>query len=421
MYINNYTSSLKMSMNQINQATRSVSQSQSRISSGDSFAGKNENPASYSQASRAEALMRGSSAASRNIQDANAFLETKENALSKMGEIGQRLRELAVQYENDTLSQEDKSLIQKESASLLKEIEHSLKNTSYNGKNVFEPKDLKVQTSSNASDTFTIQSNNLFSFSFDSKEGIKPSPPVEEAAPIKPVEPDKTEPVEKKYQVAIKSGPYSDTNGEMTVKKTDDPNVSTFTIKSNNLQFVGKITTMADGKERFHLDNTTPYGKLAGEAKLEKNASRDELEGRHQFILDREYGGVSITLEMKEIDKKNPPEKPVPPVEVKPPVGNDSKELKFELNTDFIDKHILNPITQNRVQVGIERNSLEYRLESAMNAEVSATNNLSRIRDTDTAKEIMKMTKQQMLIDINANLFSKSLAQNRNHILSLLS
>lgn len=455
MYINNYTSQLKMTMNQMNQATRSVSQSQAKISSGDSFAGRNENPVSYSQASRAEALMRGSSMASKNIQDANSFLETKESGLAKMDSIGQRLRDLAVQYENDLLNEEDKSLIQKESASLLKELEHSLKNTTFNGKNVFEPKDVKVQTGSSASDTFTIKSNPLFSFSFNAKEEVKPVPPVviptpEVKPPPTPVPPieeiEPQEPVnggatEKTYDLSVKSGPYSDPKAQMSVQGTKDPNVSTFTVKSNNQIFSGTINFSTNGKNTFEM-NTRDYGKVTGEFKMDKNASKDDLDGKHQFLLDKKFNSVVLDIQMKDTTVKpvvpapkakavtvsNDLPKDVQAKEVQTPIvqpmatnENNSKEIKFELSTDFIDKHILKPIAESRAQVGVEMNALEYRLESAGNTEVHATSHLSRVRDTDTAKEVMKMTKQQMLTDINANLFSKSLDQYRSHILSLLS
>jgi flagellin len=75
----------------------------------------------------------GLSQAGRNASDAISMVQTAEGALNEVHSMLQRVRELAVQYKNGTLSTNDRSAIQSEVNQLKSEIERIGTDTEFNG------------------------------------------------------------------------------------------------------------------------------------------------------------------------------------------------------------------------------------------------------------------------------------------------
>jgi flagellin len=76
--------------------------------------------------------IRGLDQAVRNAQDGISLLQTAEGALNETHSILQRMREVAVQAANDTLTSGDRSEIQREVDQLLTEINRIANNTEFN-------------------------------------------------------------------------------------------------------------------------------------------------------------------------------------------------------------------------------------------------------------------------------------------------
>src|SRR3954453_14779832 len=75
----------------------------------------------------------GLAQASRNASDATSMVQTAEGALNEVHSMLQRVRELAVQYKNGTLSSNDQNSIQSEVNQLKAEIERIGTDTEFNG------------------------------------------------------------------------------------------------------------------------------------------------------------------------------------------------------------------------------------------------------------------------------------------------
>ena len=75
----------------------------------------------------------GLNQASRNASDAVSMVQTAEGALNQVHAMLQRVRELAVQYKNGTLSSTDQQAIQSEVNQLAGEIERIGSDTEFNG------------------------------------------------------------------------------------------------------------------------------------------------------------------------------------------------------------------------------------------------------------------------------------------------
>jgi flagellin len=75
----------------------------------------------------------GLAQAQRNAQDGISLVQTAEGALNEVHSMLQRVRDLKVQYENDTLSSDDKTAIRTEGAALASEIVAIQDKTAFNG------------------------------------------------------------------------------------------------------------------------------------------------------------------------------------------------------------------------------------------------------------------------------------------------
>ena len=77
--------------------------------------------------------VRGTSAATRNAGDGIALLNIAEGALNEVSAILQRMRELAIQADNDTFATTERGYLDQEFQSLIEEIQRISLSTQYNG------------------------------------------------------------------------------------------------------------------------------------------------------------------------------------------------------------------------------------------------------------------------------------------------
>ena len=129
--------------NQMNYYKTAIAKSNEKLSTRKRINSASDSPADMLRISKFNSQVRGSQVAQRNIQDGISMLQTADVSLGNATEMGQRLKELSVQYNNETLSVEDKSLIEQEAKELTKGLQDTLKNTKYNEIEVFDKKKYK--------------------------------------------------------------------------------------------------------------------------------------------------------------------------------------------------------------------------------------------------------------------------------------
>ena len=110
-----------------------VSQSMDRLSSGYRINRAADDAAGLAISEKMRAQIRGLGQDQRNIQDGVSLVQTAEGALSTVHDMLQRVRELAVQYKNGSLSASNQSAIQSEVYQLASEIERIGNSTKFNG------------------------------------------------------------------------------------------------------------------------------------------------------------------------------------------------------------------------------------------------------------------------------------------------
>jgi flagellin len=129
----------------------SLAVSMQRLSSGLRVNSAKDDAAGLAIAERMNAQVRGMNVAMRNANDAISLSQTAEGALGKVGDLFQRMRELAVQSSNGTNSASDRTSLNQEFVQLAQEATRTLGGTKFNGQNI-------LATTNDA--TFQIGANN---------------------------------------------------------------------------------------------------------------------------------------------------------------------------------------------------------------------------------------------------------------------
>src|ERR1700741_1413837 len=107
--------------------------SMERLSSGYRINRAADDAAGLAISERLRAQVKGLSQAQRNAQDAVSLVQTAEGALTEVHSMLQRIRELAVQYKNGSLSTADQTSIQSEVNHLASEVERIGTSSEFNG------------------------------------------------------------------------------------------------------------------------------------------------------------------------------------------------------------------------------------------------------------------------------------------------
>jgi flagellin len=116
----------------------SLATSMQRLSSGLRVNSAKDDAAGLAIAERMNASVRGLNVAARNANDGISLAQTAEGALGKVGDMLQRMRELAVQSANATNSAADRTALQAEVAQLRDEIDRVAKGANFNGKKLLD-------------------------------------------------------------------------------------------------------------------------------------------------------------------------------------------------------------------------------------------------------------------------------------------
>ena len=128
----------QISANALAKNDRAMTQSMQRLATGTRINSASDDAAGLAVASKLSSQITGLGQAVRNGNDAIAVLQTADGAMIEVGNMLQRMRELAVQGGNGTLSQADLDALDTEFVALRTEIERIADNTQWNGANLLD-------------------------------------------------------------------------------------------------------------------------------------------------------------------------------------------------------------------------------------------------------------------------------------------
>lgn len=401
---------------QVMMQERLLGKATEHISTGYRINEASDSPGDILRISRLESNLRANTVAQRNTQDAISFVQTGDAVLGSVQEMAQRMRELAVNYQNSTLSNSDKSIIEGESKSLSDEISKLMSNTKFNNQRIFGESKYTFNTSHDSGNLYVLQ--------------IPELPLPSSVMDVKSVDPKELNiPNQKGYtgynDVYDKNGDllYSGylvdgkfegygiiyKNGNKVyeggfVNGQYDGYGKTY-YESGTLSYEGDFKNgKSDGWGKFYYEN----GSIMYEGDV-KDGYRQGWGNTYDKTGNREsstYGDAEVANKVLQMGKH---------LETL-----NTLEVSDLLNIELLDEVVLKGVSNMRSAFGIAENILERRLESSLNSETINTNHLSLIRDADIAKEVMEKVKAEMLISTNTMLMTKVIEQQRSYILQLL-
>ncbi|WP_137938078.1 flagellin [Chitinivorax sp. B] len=160
--INTNIASLNSQRN-LSRSQDSLATSLQRLSSGLRINSAKDDAAGLAISERFTAQIRGLDQARRNANDGVSIAQTGEGALEQMGNILQRVRELAVQSANASNSAGDRQALNSEVTQLVSELDRFATTTEFNGQKLFDGSfgSAIYQVGANANQTITATTANF--------------------------------------------------------------------------------------------------------------------------------------------------------------------------------------------------------------------------------------------------------------------
>jgi flagellin len=157
----------------LNSVQSSLAKSVERLSSGLRINRAGDDAAGLTISEKLRGQVKGLNQAVRNAQDGISMIQTAEGGLNESHAILQRMRELAVQGANETLTTQDRQAIGSELQSLTDEIDRIATDTEFNTKKLLTGGvSTKIATASEIDATGSLASSNGSTYSVDVTQAI---------------------------------------------------------------------------------------------------------------------------------------------------------------------------------------------------------------------------------------------------------
>jgi len=380
-------------MTALNSATKNTAlagSSMEKLSSGLKINKAADNATGLAISEKMRSQIRGLDQASQNTQDGISVVQTAEGAIEEVGNIVQRMRELAVQGANETNTGSDRAKISEELTQLHEEIDRIAESTQFNGKDLLNGKNtvrvenghtIKETGNGNGVDTkVNIEVQDGFDFD-DLTDGdlkVKVTTNGIELGTGK----------SNKYGVAA-------TEVNTTTKKIGSGGVITITdsngksIKFTTKEEIDFTTEQALGKKEATTENIS--GK---EISLQVGANTSDsqtLKVKIENVSTKSLGlnGDTITKMAKEGAKGTT-------------AANDMIKS--------LDK-ALERVNTSRANLGAMQNRLETTASNLTTSNENLTAAESRIRDVDVAEEMMNLSKLNLINQAAQAMMSQAKSQ----------
>jgi len=379
-----------MTTNALARNDRDMAATMERLSTGKSINSAKDDAAGLAVSSRMTAQIRGLDQAAQNANDAISMVQTADGASIEIGNMMQRMRELAVQASNGTVTSTDQSSLNLEFVQLRTEIERVANQTQWNGENVLSG---TAGTSSNGTAVFQVGGNSLQTMS-----------------------------------VA-----FGDWNlNASTTDVAGIPAVYDFTIDDAGVAALAGDFVISDGQNTITLDATT-VGALTTVAGL---AAAIEADGSLSRLTASD-GTTSLTLTYDNAEVVTVPptisengsaqtvaETTAGVTALSGVYGTDISAITIDTDADAnaaiasLDTAI-DGINAQRATFGAAMNRLEYAIDNLTNVSQNAAASRSRIEDADYAAETTELARTQIIQQAGTAMLTQANQQNQS-VLALL-
>ena len=382
-------------MTALNSATKNTAlagSSMEKLSSGLKINKAADNATGLAISEKMRSQIRGLDQASQNTQDGISVVQTAEGAIEEVGNIVQRMRELAVQGANETNTGSDRAKISEELTQLHEEIDRIAESTQFNGKDLLNGANtVRVENGHNIEKETTI-ANVEIQDGFDFDDFTAADIKVKTIASAN--NQNKGSKIELTGNGVDKYGITADgltTDGKISAK-------STITITDSN----GKSIKFTVGDAEINQGDNIKIGTkkdtetaISGkEISLQVGANTSDsqtLKVKIENVSTKSLGleGDTITKMAKEGKK-----------------GTDAANTMIK----SLDK-ALERVNTSRANLGAMQNRLETTASNLTTSNENLTAAESRIRDVDVAEEMMNLSKLNLINQAAQAMMSQAKSQ----------
>lgn len=378
-------------MTALNSATKNTAlagSSMEKLSSGLKINKAADNATGLAISEKMRSQIRGLDQASQNTQDGISVVQTAEGAIEEVGNIVQRMRELAVQGANETNTGSDRAKISEELTQLHEEIDRIAESTQFNGKDLLNGKnEVRIErvytpkTEANKTTAVTAQNG----FDFEGLEGVDLKVTTAKAGNNTTITLDGAISA-KGYGVATDG---MDTDGKLTAgaKVTiTDSNGKTLTFTAEAQNAVGEVklgTVEGSNKSISGKEISLQVGANTADSQTLK--VKIENVSTKSLGLDKD----TITKMAKEGTK-----------------GTTAANKMI----DSLD-NALERVNTSRANLGAMQNRLETTASNLTTSNENLTAAESRIRDVDVAEEMMNLSKLNLINQAAQAMMSQAKSQ----------
>ena len=368
-----------------------------KLSSGLRINRAGDDAAGLAISEKMRAQIRGLNQASRNAQDGISMIQTAEGALSETQAISQRMRELAIQSANGTYTDEDRKLINQEFGQLKKEIDRIASDTEFNGSKVLNGEKSGKDIQFNRG-TITVQGTGA--------QNIQQNQlPAKVAEIMQGTDLPKLNSLgEGKFHLKVSK---VNTTDDIKVELIDESKFNDekrYIVDSQVIEG-GAGDTVNNGVTTVTLAGAEfKFGKLKDNF---KTAQIDEFNIELNNTVQAEEDGVKLQVganqeQMIGVSIQNMRSRELGLGGIEVGTVEDAQEAITRVD------EAISRISSQRADLGATQNRLEHTIASTDNTAENLQAAESRIRDVDMAKEMMNLTKLNVLQQASQAMLSQA-------------
>lgn len=386
-------------------ANASKSGSLAKLSSGMRINKAGDDAAGLSISEKMKSQIGGLKQATRNAQDGISLIQTAEGALNETHAILGRMRDLAAQGANGTLSNDDREALNKEFGELSTEITRIAETTEFNTKTLLDKdQGFTFQIGANAGQRMEVKVGNMDAKSLG-VDGVA-------LADVEKADGSKSE--------ALLAVEGAKTNLDTATQTLDDKKTA---LNDANKEF-NSAQKAHDTSSAVKAALSDIEEKLAAATETDKETNTDVIAARAAYDALTEVvalgtakddvttakGDVTTAEGAFDTAKTSYSEAQV----AMEAVGREASDAAIKT----IDNAIAQ-VSEQRSSLGAAQNRLGHTIKNLTTTQENLTEANSRIRDVDMAEEMMSFTKSNILSQAATSMLSQANAM-PNSVLGLL-
>ena len=372
---------------------RDMNVTMERLSTGKSINSAKDDAAGLAVSSRMTAQIKGVLQSVDNASDAIGMVQTADGASIEIGNMMQRMRELAIQASNGTVTSTDQSSLNLEFVALRTEIERVANNTQWNGENILSG---TAGTSSNGTAVYQVGANSLQTMSVSFGDwNLNPATETAGVAAVYDI--TLADATVAAWTVADGDFVISDGQNTVTIPAATIAGYSTVT------DIVTYVETTDGSLTRLTVSDATNILRLTYDEAAVVTVAPTASLNAVAYAYVATTPGVTATSNVYGTD--------LSAIAIDTDTGANGAIAKLDT--------ALNGINAQRAVFGAGMNRLEYSIDNLTNVSENAMASRSRIEDADYAAETSELARTQIIQQAGTAMLTQANQQTQS-VLALL-